>query len=262
MAPFENVIELCPWSTDSISSECPSMELSCITLDELGSPASFTLNELGSSAPSGDLKRRICGKCHRCFDNAYSLEKHAKTSGHRIYDCKVPGCDRSYCRRDLLTRHRKSHELGHICHICQENQELRTFKRRDHLLQHFRNRHQGVSLPLAKEQAQMSKTSGSGSGLKSKCSCSCDQKAGSAGTIDSLESERNERSTSSSRTSSVVTEYKSPVIQDLDLELIKQFGDPAQLQSMRESLELSKDSTTEGLVRKISQLVQRQSRTE
>lgn len=114
--------------------------------------------------------RLSCRKCYRRFENAYSLEQHAKISGHRIFVCPVLGCDMSYTRRDSWTRHKRSHNLELRCELCPEGDQRKTFKRKDHLLTHQRNCHPqacrspevlGVSKPLQTVQAS------------SKCSCSC-----------------------------------------------------------------------------------------
>lgn len=119
--------------------------------------------------PSSQSRLR-CRKCNKRFENAYSLEQHAKVFGHRIFVCPMPGCDQSYTRRDSWTRHKKSHNLELKCPLCPENGPRRTFKRKDHLLTHQRNCHPeacgslevpGVSKPAPPAQAP------------GKCSCPC-----------------------------------------------------------------------------------------
>lgn len=88
------------------------------------------------SRPLQDRKH-ACRECDEVFTTGYRLEEHAKKYNHRCYVCTVPGCGKSYCRRDVLLRHTLKHKTSKLpCKVCQKS-----FKRKDHLFQHLRSQH-------------------------------------------------------------------------------------------------------------------------
>lgn len=87
-------------------------------------------------------RKPVCKQCHRMFSTGYELEEHARMFNHRSYVCTEPGCDKSYCRRDVLLRHGATHKSSDFhCSFCLKANRKRSFKRKDHLAQHIRNRH-------------------------------------------------------------------------------------------------------------------------
>ena len=120
---------------ESNISECSS--------DCLSTRGSSSFGEL----PLFDEESRFkCTECVCSFENAHSLERHAKDLGHRCYVCREPGCEKSYFRRDLYARHKKSHRQVEVfaCAICMEQGQQKAFKRRDHLKQHVRSSHSEI----------------------------------------------------------------------------------------------------------------------
>lgn len=95
----------------------------------------------GGRARPGERGPLSCRECPLKFENACSLEDHGKATGHHIFACPVPGCDRTYPRRDTWSRHKKTHEAIFTCEVCPQGYYKRTFKRKDHLTAHMRNRH-------------------------------------------------------------------------------------------------------------------------
>lgn len=190
--------------------------------------------------------------CGRPFENANSLERHAKSSGHRAFSCRVPGCDKSYCRRDLWTRHRRTHTLKpvmHICELCRQQNRPKEFSRRDHLRQHVRNCHPQSSLEEA-----MSAPMQSGDSQSSKCSCK--YRKSSAG---------DESSSDTARYSVISVEksstYESRAIQEI-VAVAEATGmeghETDGLKWLENSLNLKQNSTTAQLVQKIGHLAARE----
>lgn len=105
-----------------------------------GYDSAVSLPNLVDTKPSLPSRIHRCKVCQRCFDNEYLLEDHARLSNHQIYVCDVPGCFKSYCRRDVLRRHVATHTRLEIsCPFCSNHKRL--FKRKDNLSQHVRTRH-------------------------------------------------------------------------------------------------------------------------
>lgn len=148
--------------------------------DAINSESSYTFGppQPEEKEPETSSNPRLsCRKCYRKFENAYSLEQHAKITGHRIFVCPVVGCEMSYTRRDSWTRHKRSHNLELTCDLCPKSDQKKTFKRKDHLLTHQRNCHPEsckwqeaprAPNPLPAFQAP------------SQCSCSCSKGSSTA----------------------------------------------------------------------------------
>lgn len=107
------------------------------------------------TASKRQLEPRVCKVCQRWFTTSYELEAHARSKSHATYTCDKLGCSRKYCRRDSYVRHMASHHNSpkYQCSICME----KSFKRRDHLLQHIRSAHMvnTPQLPTCKRPKQM-----------------------------------------------------------------------------------------------------------
>ncbi|WPG99725.1 Hypothetical protein R9X50_00254400 [Acrodontium crateriforme] len=87
----------------------------------------------------GDCQHR-CDQCPKSFKTLDELERHAKTSLHRVFSCPRTGCTKRYYRRDSLARHKQvcfqKGNFKHACSICEK-----AFGRKDHLQQHMKNVH-------------------------------------------------------------------------------------------------------------------------
>jgi len=84
-----------------------------------------------------------CGDCEKAFMREEHLKRHALVhTGHPMHRCEVPGCNKTYTRKDLLTNHLKYIHLGvqpdrpFLCIDCGKD-----FVRRDHLQRHRKNVH-------------------------------------------------------------------------------------------------------------------------
>jgi hypothetical protein len=108
-----------------------------------GSSVSNSSRETSKDARSDDEVRYCCSECAQVFPLSCELEDHARVTRHKAYACPEPGCDRGYHRRDVYVRHSNSHRDTplHICKICDDPQQLKSFKRKDHLRQHIRAMH-------------------------------------------------------------------------------------------------------------------------
>ncbi|KXT11776.1 hypothetical protein AC579_9237 [Pseudocercospora musae] len=86
--------------------------------------------------PRQQIGRSECSICRSVFANRTRLELHAKESDHACFICPYPRCGKSYNRRDVYSRHKKSHQAtaGYACRWC----PIKPFKRKDHLQQHKR----------------------------------------------------------------------------------------------------------------------------
>nr|POE71420.1 isoform 3 of transcription factor sp1 [Quercus suber] len=76
--------------------------------------------------------------CERCFDTLEALDRHSRSSLHRVYVCPNHDCRKSFYRRDSFARHKSQHNAGEnfLCSRCPK-----AFKRKDHLDQHIKNIH-------------------------------------------------------------------------------------------------------------------------
>lgn len=97
---------------------------------------------MASERSSHATSQHVCEECGKRFDTAYILESHAKDTKHRSYACANHGCGKTYTSRSALSRHRNAHNdhVSHQCVICPK-----TFKRKDHLDSHVRQRHPTAS---------------------------------------------------------------------------------------------------------------------
>ncbi|KAK4547390.1 hypothetical protein LTR36_001046 [Oleoguttula mirabilis] len=97
----------------------------------------------GDSVRSDDDHRYKCTECKVPFANSYKLEQHAKAAGHKAYACEDARCRKSYYSRSSYVRHVASHKGPgpHVCKVCARYNQHKTFKRKDHLVQHERNCH-------------------------------------------------------------------------------------------------------------------------
>ncbi|EME49263.1 hypothetical protein DOTSEDRAFT_68136 [Dothistroma septosporum NZE10] len=117
-----------------------------VSPDECMSPATPVMETSRSSRSTQRRDRHRCKECDSRFLTASSLETHARDLFHKTFVCSEPGCDKSYCRMDLYTRHKKDHKPSkmHFCDHCPRNR-AKSFKRKDHLTQHVRNCHRKLS---------------------------------------------------------------------------------------------------------------------
>ncbi|KAK5115924.1 hypothetical protein LTR62_000380 [Meristemomyces frigidus] len=116
------------------------------------SPTKWTEEGAGSSDDStysDDEAKFACSLCRLSFPTYYTLERHARITGHKAYEC--PECYNSYNRRDVYVRHSKTHrECGlFVCKICETASTRKRFKRKDHLQQHIRTMHHGMDVETA-----------------------------------------------------------------------------------------------------------------
>jgi len=85
-----------------------------------------------------------CNECDKAFMKKEHLKRHAlvHTGGRPTHLCEVPGCNKSYSSKDLLTNHLKYIHLGvqperaYLCIDCGKD-----FVRKDHLQRHRKNVH-------------------------------------------------------------------------------------------------------------------------
>lgn len=85
-----------------------------------------------------------CGECDKAFMKKEHLKRHAlvHTGGRPSHTCEVPGCNKTYSSKDLLTNHLKYIHLGvqperaYLCIDCGKD-----FVRKDHMQRHKKNVH-------------------------------------------------------------------------------------------------------------------------
>lgn len=76
------------------------------------SPASLTrLTQTGNTSGATELKGRPlhhcdCGKAYTCVEH---LRRHQQNHGRGAFSCDILGCDRTFHRGDLLSRHKANH---------------------------------------------------------------------------------------------------------------------------------------------------------
>ena len=128
--------------TEPASPVCP------VCPDDCMSPATSVAATSRLSSSTQRRARHRCKACDSPFLTASSLEVHARDLCHKTFACSEPGCDKSYCRMDLYTRHKKDHKPSemHHCAFCPRNR-VKSFKRKDHLTQHVRNCHRKMGSP-------------------------------------------------------------------------------------------------------------------
>lgn len=112
-------------------------------IDSVGSQGSISPAWYGSYSAQSSIGRQTCTHCSESFTNGKELEKHAVESNHRSYRCPSPGCEKTYCRRDVLLRHKATHkDVTQLqCEHCLRTDRPRSFTRRDHYNQHLRTHH-------------------------------------------------------------------------------------------------------------------------
>lgn len=118
----------------------PMMFLAEDSINLAGENILDTVQPMYSSSRSREY---ICMECQRGYSNSYKLELHAKAENHKAYQCKFLDCKRSYSRRDSYNRHIAGHRGSghHSCDTCAQAGQIKTFKRRDNLIQHERSCH-------------------------------------------------------------------------------------------------------------------------
>eukprot|EP00088_Acartia_fossae_P030941 TRINITY_DN31908_c0_g1_i1.p1 TRINITY_DN31908_c0_g1~~TRINITY_DN31908_c0_g1_i1.p1 ORF type:complete len:325 (-),score=-3.35 TRINITY_DN31908_c0_g1_i1:384-1358(-) len=122
-------------------------------------PTQYTIKQQGATEQiqikttpytPGQQKEKIpkerlykCGDCEKAFMREEHLKRHTLVhTGHPMHSCEVPGCNKTYTRKDLLTNHLKYIHLGvqpdrpFLCIDCGKD-----FVRRDHLQRHRKNVH-------------------------------------------------------------------------------------------------------------------------
>lgn len=209
--------------------ECSPSEWSIDTFASTPSSYTWASSPPEEVEPASESRLRCC-KCSKKFENAYSLEQHAKMTGHRIFVCPEPGCNMSYPRRDSLTRHKRTHNnLELRCELCPVGVQRKTFKRKDHLLAHMRNCHpysrdSAGSFSLAKAPQSFGTSSGGSS-------CSCSRSKDNASFVQEAE-------------------FESRAVQDIVSEIKRIHGDDSQvLRALDERLDLNSGSSTEQVAR-------------
>jgi len=103
--------------------------------------AAYTTVQQKEKPPKERLYK--CGDCEKAFMREEHLKRHTLVhTGHPMHRCEVPGCNKTYTRKDLLTNHLKYIHLGvqpdrpFLCIDCGKD-----FVRRDHLQRHRKNVH-------------------------------------------------------------------------------------------------------------------------
>jgi hypothetical protein len=82
-----------------------------------------------------------CFECNQDLSSKAELLRHARVQQHKPYICD---CGTSFSRIDVLNRHLKSFSTDipqHPCPFCRRHRGINGFRRKDHLLQHFRQYH-------------------------------------------------------------------------------------------------------------------------
>ncbi|KAI1428405.1 hypothetical protein F5Y12DRAFT_711041 [Xylaria sp. FL1777] len=82
-----------------------------------------------------------CAECNRIFENKTQLHKHSKDQKHNRYACS---CGVNFARNGVLTRHLESftkESAKYPCTLCRRHQGNQSFRRKDHLIQHFQGYH-------------------------------------------------------------------------------------------------------------------------
>lgn len=112
-------------------------------IDSAGSQGSISPAWYGSYSAQSTIGRQTCTHCSQSFASGKELEKHAVESSHRSYRCPSRGCEKTYCRRDVLLRHKATHkDVTQLqCEHCLRSDRPRSFTRRDHYNQHLRTHH-------------------------------------------------------------------------------------------------------------------------
>lgn len=181
--------------------------------------------------PPSVQRQFSCVICYSSFETASKLEQHARGENHRTYVCTDASCGRSYCRRDLYTRHMRTHKQprSYECMLCRGEDQPKGFKRKDHLQQHIRNCHPYVGRRAREMEPNPQRQSSSTS---SSCSCACRGKASARpGTVSSIEERLG------SALSDVVGSNRIEV-KDLLLEMKRQHSEQGQvLQQLEQRLD-------------------------
>ncbi|TVY73544.1 Zinc finger protein [Lachnellula suecica] len=94
----------------------------------------------GLHGQSSDDMGTHCNECDAQFDKKSALKIHAKHTKHAPHLCK---CGKRFARLDILDRHIHTFQpiTTHPCPYCNKFRGSKAFPRRDHLLQHLRQRH-------------------------------------------------------------------------------------------------------------------------
>jgi len=140
-----------------------------------------TSQALNSFLPAESSREYTCRECERRYSNSYKLEQHAKMENHKAYQCNFFDCGRGYSRRDSYVRHIASHKgFGHhVCGICARSGQIKTFKRRDNLIQHERACH-------AKEPSRLASGSVRAAGMNRSSSNTIHQAASHVKTLGTV----------------------------------------------------------------------------
>ncbi|KAK7109126.1 uncharacterized protein [Littorina saxatilis] len=91
---------------------------------------------LGGKRRRSRQKTFQCSMCPVACSNRGQLQGHLRThTGERPFQCKEPGCNKTFVRNEELTRHRRIHsgERPYACSTCGK-----AFTRKDHLNKHVR----------------------------------------------------------------------------------------------------------------------------
>lgn len=136
----------CPRQDDSVGIQC--LLQSCIDPNKIHAASTHASRgpksdpTLAATTLGGSEPIRTCKVCGLTFANGYLLEDHARVEEHYTYSCESPGCGKAYRRRDVLHRHRATHdEPDFSCPFCSRSSRKRIFQRRDNLSQHVRTKH-------------------------------------------------------------------------------------------------------------------------
>ncbi|KAI1389205.1 uncharacterized protein F4822DRAFT_443895 [Hypoxylon trugodes] len=92
-----------------------------------------SLPQLSGGGVLGSLT--VCVQCHCAFPNNAQLNKHAKDTSHKSYECT---CGARFGRSDALVRHINAKSGGASKYTCEYCGPRKGFYRPDHLNQHMR----------------------------------------------------------------------------------------------------------------------------
>ena len=86
----------------------------------------------------------MCDYCMAFFAFNYTLQLHARQTGHAAYACHYDGCKKAYKRQDSLSRHKKEQhgETGPLELPCDHCNSV--FQRTDKRKQHMRKDHSAL----------------------------------------------------------------------------------------------------------------------
>lgn len=88
--------------------------------------------------PSSRAPAFECAECHSSLLTSADLEQHANSLSHKAYACDQTSCPETFSSNTTCYQHKETHRIGpgYQCPLCSKS-----FRRRDHLLEHIRSPH-------------------------------------------------------------------------------------------------------------------------